>query len=330
MKRIVIIVCYYGRLPEWFNIWVESCKYNSTFDFIIITDNYLCNMPQNIKVINIEFNQLKKIFSEAIGFDVVLNEPYKLCDFKPIYGKAFEQYIEKYDFWGHCDLDLIWGDLKKFITDEMLSKYDLIGMYGHLMIYRNNEKMNNLFKEKGGIFSYKKVYSHNESFGFDEMTGMDRIALANDVSQFKNLKIANMMPNISRFRANGVKATKEFYLWKDGKILRIFLDNDIIKSDEYAYIHFSGKKPKNALLGQTDIKSNIYLEADLIEYRNDTHFSTDELELRNKFISEEQDKTEIKQSKKNKMILFLKKGFYQKIILFKMKIYLRKNKGKIR
>ena len=60
MKRIVIIVCYYGRLPEWFNIWVESCKYNSTFDFIIITDNYLCNMPQNIKVINIEFNQLKK------------------------------------------------------------------------------------------------------------------------------------------------------------------------------------------------------------------------------------------------------------------------------
>ena len=31
-----------------------------------------------------------------------------------------------YDFWGHCDMDLIWGDIRNFITEDVLSKYDKI------------------------------------------------------------------------------------------------------------------------------------------------------------------------------------------------------------
>ena len=96
----------------------------------------------------------------------------------------------------------------------------------------------------------------------------------------------------------------------------------MIKVDEYAYIHFSGKKPKNALIGKNNIDSDIYLDATLIEARYNKSFSKNELELRNRFIDKKTDKSEIKKYKKIKIKKFLKEGFYQKIILLRKKLFL--------
>ena len=43
---------------------------------------------------------------------VTLDRPYKLCDFKPAYGFIFGEYLKEYDYWGHCDIDIVWGDLR--------------------------------------------------------------------------------------------------------------------------------------------------------------------------------------------------------------------------
>ena len=45
-----------------------------------------------------------------------VNSPYKLCDYKPVYGLIFDEDLQDYDFWGHCDVDLIFGDIRKFIN----------------------------------------------------------------------------------------------------------------------------------------------------------------------------------------------------------------------
>lgn len=42
----------------------------------------------------------------------------------------FQEYIKDYDFWGHCDADLIFGDIRKFVTDDILNKYDRLGVDG--------------------------------------------------------------------------------------------------------------------------------------------------------------------------------------------------------
>jgi hypothetical protein len=36
-----------------------------------------------------------------------IRNPYKICDWKPFYGHIFREYLVAYDFWGHCDMDII-------------------------------------------------------------------------------------------------------------------------------------------------------------------------------------------------------------------------------
>ena len=41
MKKAAIILPYFGTLPNYFQIFLNSCSYNNCFDFIIFTDqNY--------------------------------------------------------------------------------------------------------------------------------------------------------------------------------------------------------------------------------------------------------------------------------------------------
>ena len=91
MNRIKLIVCYYGKFPEWMNVWLKSCELNSNIDFMIVTDIKLGELPSNVTILNIGFNELKKHFSNVLGFEVSLETPYKLCDYKPVYGKAFKR-----------------------------------------------------------------------------------------------------------------------------------------------------------------------------------------------------------------------------------------------
>ena len=37
--------------------------------------------------------------------------PYKLCEFKPMFGVLFADVVEGFDFWGHIDNDAILGDV---------------------------------------------------------------------------------------------------------------------------------------------------------------------------------------------------------------------------
>lgn len=169
MKSIIIIIPYFGRLPNYFQLFLNSCKTNETVDWLIVTDNtenYL--YPHNVNVIHMTFSELQDRVQNLFDFDVSLDKPYKLCDLKPAYGYIFSEYITGYDYWGHGDCDLIYGDLRKFLTDAVLS-YDKVFDLGHLSLYRNCKEINEMFmKPLDGIEYYKEVFSSPLSFNFDE------------------------------------------------------------------------------------------------------------------------------------------------------------------
>ena len=48
-------------------------------------------------------------------------------------------------YWGHCDVDLIWGDIRKFVTDDVLTKYKRIFSRGHCSIYENSSEVNAVY-----------------------------------------------------------------------------------------------------------------------------------------------------------------------------------------
>lgn len=147
MKSIAFVVPWAGHLPPYFQLWLESCRWNSSIDFLLFTDdqtNY--NYPNNVKVHYMSFEQMKELFQKQYDFPLSINVPYKFCDFKPAYGEIFSDYLKGYDYWGHCDVDLIWGGIRKFITDDILMKYKRIFSRGHCSIYQNLPEVNSLYR----------------------------------------------------------------------------------------------------------------------------------------------------------------------------------------
>ncbi len=126
-SSICLVVLYFGKLPNYFNLWLTSCKYNKTINFLLfIDDETKYDYPDNVKVIYTTFENIKNQIQSKFDFNISLKKPYKLCDYKPAYGYIFNEYLEKYDFWGHCDLDVIFGNLRKFLSEEILMQNDKI------------------------------------------------------------------------------------------------------------------------------------------------------------------------------------------------------------
>lgn len=172
ISRIIFIIPYLGQYPWYFPYFLHSCKYNPSIDFIILSDNKSIPiiLPPNVKIIHYTIDQFKADASKALGFEVVVEHGYKLCDFKPAYGYIFKDLVKGYDFWGHCDMDIIFGSIRNFMTEEVLNEYDVISarhdyLTGSFALYRNGLFNNALFMESK---DYKKVYTSNLNFCFDE------------------------------------------------------------------------------------------------------------------------------------------------------------------
>ena len=53
MNKIAVIMPYFGKMPNYFDLWLQSCHANSQIDWIIVTDNLIKHDFNNIKIINI-------------------------------------------------------------------------------------------------------------------------------------------------------------------------------------------------------------------------------------------------------------------------------------
>lgn len=196
MKKIILIIIYFGKLPNYFELWLKSVEKNQTVDFLLITDdqrNY--QYPNNVTVIYKTFKEIQKSIKEKIAQNARIKEPYKLCDYRPLYKVLFEEEIKNYDFYGWCDLDIIFGDIRKFITNEIVEKYYKIYTRGHLTLFKNCEENNKLIKcekKSSNYYTYKEAISTNYACHFDEWGGISRIYEENNIEQYNNIDFADI------------------------------------------------------------------------------------------------------------------------------------------
>lgn len=155
VKKIALVVTYFGKLPFWFPAFQLSCRHNSEIQWIIFSDTpQPLGCPENLTFIYFSINDFCDLASRKLGITIELSKDflYKICDFKPAFGKIYEDFLSDYDLWGHCDLDIIWGEIKKHITPDLLDSYDIITsrigrISGHFCLYRNTDKINKIFLE---------------------------------------------------------------------------------------------------------------------------------------------------------------------------------------
>ena len=262
MKTIGFVVPYFtcgnGTVHPMTQLWLDSCKYNSTVDWLFFTDCDLSSfdVPANVQIIKSSFEEIKAKIQSLFGFKISLNKPYKLCDFKPVYGEAFAEELQKYDFWGFCDIDLIWGDIRKFITDEILEKYDRVLTHGHCSIFRNCPIVNSGYRtlDPKGCMDWRSVFSSDKLYAFDEWAlhnggGYAEIQKRNNVAMYDVPIFADIQ--INRFSLHTTleqnsetmkRVHNRLFYVHSGKLEDYVLSGKKLSSTEYLYAHFQQRK----------------------------------------------------------------------------------------
>ena len=253
--KIALINVFFGQLPDYFDLWVKSCRYND-IDFFVFTDSYIhCDLPKNVTVIKLTLADFVERLNSKLDLALQAIQPYKICDYRPAFGVIFNDYLESYDFWGHCDIDLVFGDIRKFITEDILERFDCILHRGHLILYRNTKKVNRYYQLPHPNVNYLDVFTQQSNFKFDEWNGMYLLLKHHNIPVYHDEFIAETDPQCLRFHCSNIpNYSRQVFYWEDGRVFQAFEKNNEIKYREVAYIHFL----KRNLIKQDDIAGSFY------------------------------------------------------------------------
>lgn len=202
MTSILYIVPYFGNFPNLFPVWLHSCANNPTVNWLILTDDKreFC-YPSNVKVEYTTFSAVRERIQKLFDFEINLSQPYKLCDFRIAYGLAFADYLKGYDFWGFCDIDLIWGNIRNILDEEIFATYDKIGYQGHSTLFRNVDYVNRLFRETIGSESVYPLLQSSKSEFTDE-DFINRLFDYKQIPYYQKKTFANLSSFVYNFKLN--------------------------------------------------------------------------------------------------------------------------------
>ena len=254
MYSIKYIVPYFGKLPEYFQLWLDTCKLNNDINWLVITDDRSdYRYPNNVEVVYCSFAEIKNRFQRLYDFEISLKSAYKLVDYKVAYGEIFQEELTGFDYWGFCDIDLMWGNIRKFITDEILERFPKIGCQGHSTIFKNDPSINKVYRLKieneinyEHAFSTEKVCCTDigfirKRFEHLQLPIYDKTVYAG-LDAYKPAFYLQAMPATEAY-----KNSRQVFLWDNGVLYRYYIDDGIVYREEYYYIHFFKRPMKNKI-----------------------------------------------------------------------------------
>jgi len=174
--KILLIIPFFGKTPGWMDYFLLSCSYNPNINWLLYSDIVIkSELPKNVHLEKVNLEDFNKLATSRLNLPVRIINPYKICDFRPAFGQIFSDFIEDFDFWGYCDLDLVFGRIFNFIQPEHLLEYDVITtkknyFSGHFTIYRNNKESREFYKK---IWNVKNILKdNNKHFAIDEKSNL--------------------------------------------------------------------------------------------------------------------------------------------------------------
>ena len=262
-NRCVLILPYYGAFKNYFPLFLRTCGTNPSFDWLLVTDiDGVPPLPTNVHLFHMSLEEFRFRACEKLGIEACLPTPYKLCDYKPTFGLIFEDEIAEYDYWGHCDCDLLFGDLAATVGPILDEGCDKVFALGHLTLYRNDSKNNRFFmSEFRGGFPYRDYLTRSEPFAFDEdgpcpnrpsWRNVHIMFLEGGKDVFSSDLSMNALTScnwLARTIYNPITGTfvndmtLRRYYWFEGKLVSLEPGGDgTLVGREYPYMHLQGRK----------------------------------------------------------------------------------------
>lgn len=243
-KSILLILPYFGKWPIWFDAHLKSIAYNDSINWLIVTDCELPkDYPSNIRFVSKSLTDLNLEVNKVVNANVPLI-PRKFCDLKPAYGDIFKEYTTGYDFWGFCDMDIIWGDIRKFITDDILEYYDIISsrkeaISGHFNLFKNTPALRVLYKQ---VPLYQVFFENPKGMFFDEgkLTDFIKHQIEKDKMEYQ-IFWNTILLNQERGRDSWQGYYLDKWYWSRGVLIQL---KNGKKVDEVMYLHFLSWKRK--------------------------------------------------------------------------------------
>ncbi len=261
MKKVILVV-YFGKLPNYFDLFLDSCRRNSDFDFIIFTDQDISPRGVNIETIHISLDELNNLVASKLGNQYQVSSPYKLCDFRPAFGRIFEDYITNYAVWGYCDTDMLFGRISKFISDKYFKSYDKLLVNGHLAFYKNSKKVNGYY-----LLTSPRYISFAEAAKIKEPCFVDEISMPGvmkikGIDVYENWDFADILPQSfdMRVQEHGVAQNhrnQKFY-YENGAVYQEYPKNAKHLIQEYLYIHLQ-KRYMDYNPSKVDLSRRVYI-----------------------------------------------------------------------
>ena len=248
MKKIRLIIPYFGKLPTFFPYFLLTAKRNQKIDFLIYTDQKVDQFEilnaKNIEFVTLSFDDLREKIQSKFDFKISLKTPYKLCDYRVAYGLIFEEELKEYDYWGFCDTDVLLGDIYQFLEKHSFfeNDYARYGLFGHLQIFKNSQEVNRIFMSGKGLnyrLDYQNVFTNEQSFIFDEANGIQKIFEKSNFKQLQDKFFDDIDISHFSFREYGENEPNRYYFWSEENGLEsINLIDGNIEINRPLYAHF--------------------------------------------------------------------------------------------
>lgn len=264
-NRIAIFVVWFGEFPNSIEMWADSAE-NQEVDFIFITDQLQSEYCKKFQWIIMSLDELIIKIKDKLKIEINIKNAYKLCDFKPAYGHIFEDLIKHYDYWGYCDLDMVFGKLKGFLEIALENNPDKIYSRGSLSFYKNSPEINSLytseFLSSKGVCSYKEIFNDEKTCSFDESHGIFKIFREKNLNIFNNQSMIDITVDSIYFKPNNSKKyLVHLFIYHQGNIYNLVSDSTKNLINNYkiidaSYIHFQKRSIDFSLF---DDKNAYYL-----------------------------------------------------------------------
>lgn len=249
--RILFVIPYFGQWPFWMPFFLESCRRNADIDWLLFSD---CGMPSdvpaNVRIEQISYADYCQLVSVRLRIDFAPEQPYKLCDIKPALGYIHEDRLDGYDFWAFGDIDLVYGNLRAYFTNERLARFDVFSTHerrvaGHLCLIRNTPCKRALFMR---IPDWQARFTEQEHHALDEGAFSRLFLRRKNLPRplFRLLGQLNPLRRRSEFREaystpdgcipwhDGTLVFPKRWFWRDGH-----LSNDLDGPRPFPYFHFA-------------------------------------------------------------------------------------------
>ena len=231
-----LIVAHFGPRPSYFPLVVRSMAHNPDVHWLMFTDRPVERPPANLDVRICTFTDLATRIQGRFDFQIALRDPYKLCDFRPAFGEIFRDELAGYDFWGHTDLDVIFGRIRDHLAQDAFEA-DKILFQGNFALYRNTQEAAAWFRHEIPGISYRTAMMNPAPTHFDEWAGIYYVLEDLGVRWWHDDVIFDIRFARYRTRAEDAPGLPRRYAWEAGEVCEYRVAGGELKRRTALLIH---------------------------------------------------------------------------------------------